>query len=116
MTDETKPTWLHATADGVEITLDGQTVTLQYTLKASKKINGSFNGFTGAFQRLFSFDADAYAIVVAAGLGKEVRDVENDVFLAGYDTLAKPLSEYVAWLSNGGKAPAPVNQDVPGNV
>jgi hypothetical protein len=33
------------------------------------------------------------------------------------DSLLKPLSEYLAWLSNGGKAPNPVVvPDAPGNA
>ena len=93
-----------ATTDGVETSLG----MLRYSLGASKRINAFFGNFSESFPRLMKFDVEAFSAVVAAGLGKERKDVEEDVYEAGYDTLLKPLMEYMAWLSNGGREPAAV--------
>ena len=113
----TKPLFEYATTEGVAITLDGAPVTLRYTLGASKRIDSQFGDFGKAMNRIINFNFDAFPKVVAAALGKEVRDVEDAVFAAGIDSLLRPLSEYLAWLSNGGRAPNPVAvQDAPGNA
>lgn len=109
-------TFKFATPDGVLLDLNGAPVTLRYTLDASKRICARFGGFGETFNRLFKFDAEGFSTVVAAGLGKDVAAVEQDVFATGYDSLLKPLLEYLAWLSNGGKAPVPTIPSAVGNV
>ncbi len=96
--------WSFATSEGVETALG----TLRYTLGASKKICAVFGGYVEAFSALGKFDPVAFDTIVAAGLGKERKEVEEQVFSAGYDSLLKPTQEFLAWLSNGGKAPTPI--------
>jgi hypothetical protein len=104
MMSDKPPRFKFATADGVETSLG----TLKYSLGASKRINAFFGNFSEAFPRLMKFDIEAFSAVAAAGLGMERKDVEDAVFDAGYDTLLKPLMEYLAWLSAGGREPQPV--------
>lgn len=96
--------WKFATSEGVETPIGN----LRYTLGASKKICAVFGGYVEAFSALGKFDPVAFETIAAAGLGKDRKDVEEQVFSTGYDTLLKPVQEYLAWLSNGGKAPTPV--------
>lgn len=97
-----------ATTDGVTITLDGSPVTLRFTLGAAKQINAVFGNFVEAYQRINKFDLEAFPAVIAAGLGKTVKEVEADTFTAGMDVLYKDLTTYLAWLSNGGREPKPL--------
>ena len=101
---------MNVSEDGVEIVLDGEPVMLRFTLGASKKVNGHFGHFAAANQRLANIDQDAITFVVAAGLGKSVKDVEDAVFKAGFLDLYEPVKVYVNWLANGGRdyvAPKP---------
>lgn len=95
----------------VQIELDGETVTLKPTLRAAQMVNASLNGFRGAFESIARFDLDAFALVVAAGLGKttqaELDEVAEKVFRTGLVSLSDPLTKYAAMLSNGGRPPAP---------
>ncbi len=86
----------------VEITLNGKTVTLRSSLKAAKMVNAG-GGFQDVLRKLAAFDQDYYVVVVAAGLGKNPRDVEDDVYLTGLPSLTEILSTYVGYLANGGK-------------
>lgn len=99
---------MSATSEGLTIELDGQPVTLRYTLGASKQIDSHFGNFVEAMRRISHFNFEAFPMVVAAALGKTVKEVEEHVFAVGMDTLHKDLVEYLAWLSNGGKKPNPV--------
>jgi hypothetical protein len=105
-------TFEYATKEGVSITLGGEPVLLRYTLGASRAVSTRFREFPMAFTALYRFDIDAFVGVIAAGLGddktKAVSNFEDAVFAAGMDSLIKPLIEYLAWLSNGGRAPTPL--------
>ena len=104
---------MSVTSDGATIQLGDQTVTLQFSLKAAKTINGYFGNFVEAYQRIGKMDIHAYTAVIAAGLGKTVHDVEQSVFATGMDSLAVDIADYLAWLTNGGKKPNPLSAFVP---
>jgi hypothetical protein len=89
----------------VRTPLDGKEVAFRCTLRAAKEVNARFGSFHEAFRRMTTFDFDAYAAVVAAGLGKSVADVEEAVFRNGMPNLVKPLTDYLGMLSNGGRVP-----------
>ena len=87
--------------------------TLRYTLGAAKSINANFGDFTTAYNRVGKVDFSAIVSVVAAGLGKDVDKVEDRVFKAGPVKIAGEVSQFLAWLSNGGRDPSikPPTQD-----
>ncbi len=86
----------------VEIKLDGSPVTLRPTLKAARRVSGA-GGFQGVVNRLQSGDIEHYIAVVAAGLDKQNREVEEKVFRTGLPALADGLVRFVNLLANGGK-------------
>ena len=89
----------------VSITLDGQPVTLRCTLRAATEVTATFGSYTEVYRRLASLDHRANVLVVAAGLGKDPKDVEGQVYRTGLHGLVKPLTEYITLLSNGGRPP-----------
>ncbi len=80
--------------------------TLRCTLRAAKEVSAYFGNYLDVFKKLAVFDHDAYVAIVAAGLGKARKDVEEDVYKAGLPTLTEPLSDYIGLLSNGGRPAA----------
>jgi hypothetical protein len=94
---------MNVSTDGVEITLDGEPTLLRFTLDASKKINRHFGSFRAANERLADIDQDSITFVIAAALGKPVKDVEDAVFKAGMLDLYESVKVYVNWLANGGR-------------
>ncbi len=84
--------------------------TLRCTLRAAIAVNGRFGDYAEAFNRLQRFDFAAYVAIVAAGLGKDPKEVEARVFEAGMSDLCGPLSAYVGFLSRGGK-PLPTGDE-----
>ena len=91
----------------VEITLNGEHVTLRCTIRAVREITAAFGNYMEAFKRLAEFDHGAYVAIVAAGIGKKRSEVDEDVFKTGLPVLTGPLSDYVGLLSRGGR-PEPV--------
>jgi hypothetical protein len=89
----------------VSVTLNSQVFQLRCTLRALKEINTRFGNFSDAYRKITQFDFDAFTIIVAAGLGSTVRDVEADVFRTGMIELVKPCTDYLNLLSNGGRPP-----------
>lgn len=87
----------------VEITLNGNAVTLRPTLAVAKAVNALGGGFQGAIFKIGALDFEMYAGIVAAGIGKKVSEVEDDVFREGLITLTVPLVEFVTLLASGGK-------------
>lgn len=88
----------------VEIELDGKTVTLKPKLQAAKLVcRAGGGGFQPVVNRLQVGDIDIYSLVVAAGLNKPVKDVEEAVFRTGLTALAPHLIEFVNLLANGGR-------------
>jgi hypothetical protein len=85
------------------VTLNSQVFQLKCTLRALKEVNARFGNFTNAYRKLTEFDFDAYSAIVAAGLGKTIRDVEADVFRTGMPDLVKPCTDFLNLLSNGGR-------------
>jgi hypothetical protein len=100
-----------ASTEGVTITLNGSPQTLRFALGAAKKINGYFGGYVEAIQRIKKFDFDAITAVIAAGLGKEIKDVEDAVFSTGMDSLFEDAITYLIWMSAGGREPKPWTPD-----
>lgn len=90
-------------AGDVEIELDGEKVTLRPTLKAAQIISRQAGGIIGAIQALRSLDIDALTGIVAAGLGKSVKDVEDAVWRRGVADLTPMATRYVTNLANGGR-------------
>lgn len=110
---------MNVSTDGVEVNLDGEPVLLRFTLDASKKVSRHFGSFSAANERLATIDQDAITFVVAAALGKPVKDVEEAVFKAGLLDLYEPIKVYVNWLANGGRdyvAPEKPGTDDSGNA
>ena len=77
--------------------------TLRPTLRAAKTVNSVFGSFMVALQKLGELDQNAFFVVIAAGLGKKVHEVEDDVFAHGLPDLVSPCSDFVTLLANGGK-------------
>lgn len=90
-------------ADPVEITLGDEKVHLRYTLGAAKRVNQYFGNFMNANQRIEGFDLEAITVIVAAGLGKPPKDVEEDVYAAGQLNLHRSVKTYLNLLANGGR-------------
>lgn len=94
-----------ATIGEVDIELDGKTVTLQSTPAAAKRVSTMGGGFLGASARVATLDLDACVEAVAAGLNKKAADIEGAVYRAGVANLSGPVSTFVTYLANGGRAP-----------
>lgn len=77
--------------------------TLKCTLRASKEVTAYFGNFINANQRIANLDSDAITVLVAAGLEKKVKEVEDIVFAAGVVTLKAPVERWLNLLANGGK-------------
>lgn len=89
----------------VEILLDGSPVILSCSLGAAKMISAVTNGFVGVYNDVNQFKFTAYPLVVAAGTGKSIQEVEDAVFATGMDSLRAPLIRYLSRLSNAGRDP-----------
>lgn len=87
----------------VPLELNGEPVVLRCTLRAWRDINRFFGSFTDAFQRLAKFDSDAYVTIIASGLGKPAKEIEEAVFFHGVSELATPVTKFLNMLSNGGR-------------
>lgn len=94
------------------------TITLRCSIKAMRAVNAVFGNFYSAQDRIKSSDFAAYCVVVAAGLDKEPREVEADVYGTGMIDLNKPLCEFLDMLANGGRPPnvEPANGAAPKNA
>lgn len=100
-------------SDGIKVTLDGRGETLRPTLRAAREVNAGFGSFTEAYRKLAAFDLEAYIVIVAAGLGKKPKDVEETVYRNGLPDLTEPLSEFVTLLANGGRPPVKPEETPP---
>lgn len=87
----------------VEITLNGKTEVLKPTLDVAKKL-AAMGGLIPVLRKLDDYDINTYSAIVAAALGKTVKDVENSVFSAGMATLNAPLGNFVGMHFTGGKS------------
>lgn len=90
----------------VDITLADELETLRCTLGAIKMVTSHFGSYLECLRRLADMNHDAYVIVVAAGLGKKPKEVEQAVANTGLPNLTGPLSDYIALLTHGGKLPS----------
>lgn len=91
----------------VEITLDGESVTLRCTLEAAIAINTHFQGFLIAYQRVSNMDIQSAAVVVRYGAGmdaKAAKDLMGKIHATGIGKLTGPLAAYISLLITGGKA------------
>jgi hypothetical protein len=89
----------------VDIELNGKVETLKSTLPAARLVSQLGGGFLNASARVSVMDFDLCVAIVAAGLGKQSKDVENAVFATGLADLIGPISTFVTYLANGGKPP-----------
>jgi len=90
-------------AGNVEIELAGETVTLKPTLNACQTISRQAGGVIGAIQALGRLDFDILVSVIALGLGKKPKDIEEAVFDAGMAELNPKAIEFLTILSTGGR-------------
>lgn len=90
----------------VEITLDGQPVTLRCTLEAAIGINSYFQGLAIAHQRVLSMDIDACAVIIRHGAGidaKGARDLPRQIHQRGVAKFTGPLAKFMVLLMSGGR-------------
>ena len=93
-------------SDTVEITLNGEALGLKPTLLAFKEINAKCGGFRNALQNVaYDYNAEIITQIIASGLGKRVKDVEEPVFKTPQNELIGPVTDFVTILMNGGKRP-----------
>lgn len=90
-------------AGNVDITLDGEAVTLKPTLKAAQTLSRQTDGLMGAIERVTRFDLDTITSVVALGSGREVKDVADAVWRTGVSDLAPAAIKFLGILANGGR-------------
>lgn len=90
-------------AGNVDITLDGEAVTLKPTLKAAQTLSRQTDGLMGAIERVTRFDLDTITSVVALGTGREVKEVADAVWRTGVSDLAPSAIKYLGILANGGR-------------
>lgn len=96
------------------IKLDGENVNLRINRRAADEITAYFGNYLEAFRKLAEFDANAYYAIVAAGLGKKLSDVRDEVFRTGLPSLTADLSDYVSLLSRGGRPEVEDKDAAPG--
>ena len=90
-------------AGNVSIELDGETVVLRPSLRAAQTISRQAGGIIGAVQALRTLDLDALTGIIAAGLGKEPKDISEAVWRTGAADLTPPATQFVMMLANGGR-------------
>jgi len=90
-------------AGNVEITLDGDTVTLRPTLKAAQSISRQAGGIMGAVEAVSKFDLDAITSIIALGLDRPVKEVAEAVWRTGCSDLAPAVIKFLGILANGGR-------------
>lgn len=89
----------------VKITLDGDDYELKPTLLALKRIN-QLGGIMSALRALDAFDAEAYFVIIEAGLNwKKRSELEEKIFVTGIRNLNAPLGKFCLLVSNGGRDP-----------
>lgn len=90
-------------AGNVEIELDGESVTLRPSLKAAQGISRLHGGIVNAVDSLTRFDLDTLTAVIALGLGKEPKEIAEEVWRTGASVLAPKAIEFVTIVANGGR-------------
>lgn len=92
--------------------------TLRCTLRASKEVCAYFGNFVNANERVAMVEQEAMTRVIAAGLGKTPKEVEEQVYEAGLLNLAAPVKKWLDLLANGGReyVPQAATPDEPKNV
>lgn len=94
-------------AGNVDITLDGEAVTLRPTLRAAQTISKQAGGILAAVQAVGRFDFDTVVSVVALGLNKttprDQQDIAEKVYETGLSDLVEPVTNFLAILANGGR-------------
>jgi len=93
-------------AGEVRITLAGKDLVLRSSLRAARAVSAGQDGFVGALQRVARYDFDAFASIIAVGIGKEASEVEDAVYETGLPSLIDPVSKYVGYLMRGGREAA----------
>lgn len=94
-------------AGNVDITLDGETVTLRPTLRAAQTISKQSGGIMSAVQAVGRFDLEVMTSVIALGLNvttpREISDLAEKVWSTGMADLVEPVTRYLTILANGGR-------------
>lgn len=90
-------------AGGVEITLDGEAAVLRPTLRAAQQLSRQTDGLMGAIERVTRFDLDTIISVVALGLDRTPKDVQDAVWRTGCSDLAPHCIRFLGVLANGGR-------------
>ncbi len=94
-------------AGDVEITLCGKTLYLKPTLEACLRLSrGGATGPRGLAEQCMALNFDAVVAVVAAGLGRDDKALQREVFETGIIDLFGACVKFVHVVSNGGRPAA----------
>lgn len=102
-----------------ELTLNGETYTLRYTLKAASAISTQYGGFAGAFEALRMLNLQVVTFIIRTGTGGKgadgramsTDDMNDVVWRHGIGKLTGDLAKYLLRLQNGGRDPADDEDD-----
>ncbi len=98
----------------VEIELDGQKMWLKPTLAACLAISRSGAGLPRVLaDQCLQLNLDSVCLVVAAGLGVRVEDIQGQVFKTGTINLFGACIRFIHIVSNGGRPPKPEDENTP---
>jgi hypothetical protein len=88
----------------VEITLAGETITLNQTIGAALAVDRRFDNINNALQGVLGLNIDAMVFVITAGAGiKKPGDDFPEKVWRQRTELVSPLTDYLLIMRNGGK-------------
>jgi hypothetical protein len=106
-------------AGNVELTLDGQTVTLRPTLRAAQTLSKQSGGLMSAVQAVARLELEVITSVIAMGLNittpREINDLAEKVWSTGVVDLVEPVTKYLTILANGGRSVEAIGGSGEGN-
>lgn len=98
---------LNDTVPEFELTLAGKTMSLTASADVASEISKQFGGLINAQRRILEYDFDAYAIILANGLGikgdRDYRKLRKDIYDTGIRTFQDVCMTFVSALANGGQ-------------
>ena len=93
-------------AGDITITLSGESVALKPTLEACIRISrATKSGPRGLADQVLSLDFDAVCLVVSAGTGRKLEDVQKAVFETGTINIFGDCIRFIEIVNNGGRPP-----------
>lgn len=99
-------------AGDVPITIDGQEYVLKPTLRAAQELCRN-EGITMLLTRCANLEMETLRRVIAAGLGRSSRDLEEKLFKTGLRNVSGPCVDFLVNLSNGGMPVKKEDQEPP---